>query len=68
MADGIWRMTTYLSGLNLIRWLARSRGVRGESVHLKRQLTGRDIEAQWRPAADTSAPCMDAVADDASGS
>ncbi len=58
----------YRTGLNLIRWLARSRGVRGESVHLKRKLTGRDIEAQRRPAADTSAPCMNAVADDASGS
>jgi len=31
MADGIWRMTTYLSALNLIQWLAPRAGVRGES-------------------------------------
>ena len=61
-------MTTRRVCLRLIRWLALRAGVHGESVHLKRQLTGRDVKAQWCPAADTGAPCMNAVADDASGS
>jgi hypothetical protein len=54
--------------LRWIRWLVRRAGVRSESVDLKRQLNGWDVEPQWRPATDASTPCMNAVADDPSGS